>query len=1061
MSELDFDTLGSFTVDTGGEEESVVEEALGSDSGRAPAEETSAGASGRRVEPGGLGGFGGRRARINPRYEPKHGKVRSSASLGRTRWGNRRVTKRVDRKALESQELGSAMLERSSADMRVRGSAALEGDLLERLMDTGLDEPHISTNPMEFGDSYYPKNYEKNNRGLKRRFFAYGDQEMQLRASCAALGEEYMERLRRDDIFDHENKDAYERLDKVAKQHQRHMLKYINKIRKPLENGVSFMSLSRSIGWASMLWLVSSDFRAMTTGRVFTFAWDKAPRAIQRLVPRYDDGTSQSMLLTAESAAMTFVGLKENLYDKIREIQNSTEDSVTKGMLITKAKDDFNRVMDKLLERSDELGIKERDIATYERMIIGTRAQHDPNFAAKFEGLSHGRLSRSIDKKSSVWSGSFLDAAGHTRISSGMFGIREPMSLQEHQDAINVGIQSAMEENATLGRSAGVCQLDIMAAFASISLDASTSRRMARMFPDTGFTRFSGAMHAMAQDGYTTQDMYTTLLPGVASGLAQAAQNNPEIAGALKHNLKPYHYTEEGEVDFRAYVLDMQRAGEMYGLLVRYQGAAKGQPVMSPEEFLERYQDFRKEAQLEDVVQMDAQRTHELIAFLNYDRTRSAAEKETAQKLIEDQKKTLESTPGVETKPYLASVTNEKQKEALRSFIDAYGKDYAVTLQSIETESLGTRNMYLLKKQLNDIESRFDSLVAPEDKDKLATLLQVRGTEMILNEQRVRSQNSPSVNSFVEGLVGGPDNLKAMERSAVKSLVNSGIATDKGSLAQSFDTFFIANSGGIEAEGTMTHAEIHERADMSYVEALDSLGMTATSVMFDKNVKRYSAVRKSQRNLAQRLDTLGVQYVKALAAQDGIESADGDNYRSSGRSAQSIMNEILDGVPKSQQNLIKALAVARGYEKALENYENDPLSAEVAAGAQEFLDSRGANPQDQESILDTVFKANLTGSIPSQTHEMGTQEITSYYDSMRSVGLEPSDLLIKSEQKRQMAQRMAQMRKRQHKYYTDRNVRQAESQEVQSKNRTMELADVSPMTQPTQKPKEKDHGPEL
>lgn len=139
---------------------------------------------------------------------------------------------------------------------------------------------------------------------------------------------------------------------------------------------------------------------------------------------------------TAETAAMTEVGLMENAFHKMRE----------PGHDAGKVLQSYRAMVKRLREQVAEEGIERTDVVKLSRVIVGQRMEAEPELQVMFNGMAHGRYERSAphaertvgsEKVRHVWSGEFHDQKGKKLPEDAMFTLRIPMSTDEHQAAIS------------------------------------------------------------------------------------------------------------------------------------------------------------------------------------------------------------------------------------------------------------------------------------------------------------------------------------------------------------------------------------------------------------------------------------------------------------------------------------------------------------------------------------------------------------------------------------------------------------------------------------------------
>jgi hypothetical protein len=140
-------------------------------------------------------------------------------------------------------------------------------------------------------------------------------------------------------------------------------------------------------------------------------------------------------LYTAESAAMTEIGLTENAFHRLREA-----DGPASGQIM----ESYRAMMRKVRDQAAADGLDREEVARMSRTILGRRLEVEPELAAMYNGMAHGMYTRGAPHAERIagsartrlaWTGEFEDQFGRKIDGELMFTLRPKMGGDEHQVA--------------------------------------------------------------------------------------------------------------------------------------------------------------------------------------------------------------------------------------------------------------------------------------------------------------------------------------------------------------------------------------------------------------------------------------------------------------------------------------------------------------------------------------------------------------------------------------------------------------------------------------------------
>jgi hypothetical protein len=191
-------------------------------------------------------------------------------------------------------------------------------------------------------------------------------------------------------------------------------------------------------------WLAGQDARRFKKGDFLSKRWQRRLDDLERRERGHRD------LYTTETAAMTEVGLMENAFHKMREAGLPDD-----ADLIAKT---HMAMVKRLKTQFADDGLDQAAINKAARTILGQRLEAEPELAAVFNGMAHGKYLKTepheeritgTDHTRTVWTGEFHDHLGREVPDDVMFTVRRPMTPAEHQAACGELIKERMLHDLT------------------------------------------------------------------------------------------------------------------------------------------------------------------------------------------------------------------------------------------------------------------------------------------------------------------------------------------------------------------------------------------------------------------------------------------------------------------------------------------------------------------------------------------------------------------------------------------------------------------------------------
>lgn len=283
-----------------------------------------------------------------------------------------------------------------------------------------------------------------------------------LRLAVATAGKLYMNDVKRAKLLVGK-KTPKERASQLTGIHKSYVSMMVLNCLKPLSEGITAKSVLTMVGMGSAMWMLSPNFRDQVgdfrdqakeaiTAKIDERRQNQLDSVIAKATAKGSGGKPLSQKwqtkldraeraqrggrdpFTAQSAAMTEVALAENAYAEMRK----------DGADLKAIREAHKGLLEDLYKQAHEDGVDSGEIAHAARFIIGRRLETEPELATVFGELAHGQFAKSAPREVRlsgtgetgwVWSGDFESRLGQP-VRSGSFGVRGPMTPDEHQAAM-------------------------------------------------------------------------------------------------------------------------------------------------------------------------------------------------------------------------------------------------------------------------------------------------------------------------------------------------------------------------------------------------------------------------------------------------------------------------------------------------------------------------------------------------------------------------------------------------------------------------------------------------
>lgn len=372
-------------------------------------------------------------------------------------------------------------------------------------------------------------------------------------------GKTYMENIRKSNILKAQM-EPKEREQELTGMHRAYASMMVLSCLQPLSKGIDAKSVLSTVGMSASLWILSPNFRTQVgefAGQMTDAIGDRikgrkmreADKTIAKAADKRGvngerplsekwqsrlDAAEQVKrggreLYTAESAGMTEVALTENAYAAMRE----------EGANVDEIRDRHSTMLRTLYEDASSDGIEPHEVGLAARFVVGKRLEEEPELASVFTELGHGQYTKSAprdvrmagsDVPVKVWTGEFESRLGQ-KVEHGSFGLRAPMSANEHQvmaaDTMAADMISLSRQHGAAGLNMGIT--GYMAAFRLQGTEgferiAETNSPMGQRL------RAAGNMNrSMAADGMSPEEQRTIYSNAYVDAMEIVSAVNPEV----------------------------------------------------------------------------------------------------------------------------------------------------------------------------------------------------------------------------------------------------------------------------------------------------------------------------------------------------------------------------------------------------------------------------------------------------------------------------------------------------------------------------------------------------
>ncbi|PDQ35488.1 MAG: hypothetical protein B5766_05330 [Candidatus Lumbricidophila eiseniae] len=425
------------------------------------------------------------------------------------------------------------------------------------------------------------REYRKSPRGLReaeararaaedqalRAAAVAGDPTAQLRLDSRNAGMALMSGLRRSGIV-REGVSLKEQRQKFSAWQKAYASTMVFNCLRPLRGGLNAHSVLETVGISTMMWMCSPVFRAQVgeqLGGVYNSITEQLARhgegkARAKEARALDKGRSRDNIrrkyrrrleriermdrhglppFTAQSAALMEIGIAESAYVQMRRI----------GTDVGAVAEQHQRALRELYAMAQKDGVEPGEISQQMRLIIATRLKAEPNLTVVFSELAHGRF---VPDQT----GQFVEVGTGHYVDRGSFGVRQPMTTNEHVETTSTAFRSMLTEAAAEGPEAIEAQMYLI----SLGLQTSTYPETADLVEDPvigkQLSRSRSLFQAMADDGLTeanAQEIYTRSFLGV---IGEIASKSPIFADSW--------FGDEG-VQWRQRLAEQLRVFEKFG----------------------------------------------------------------------------------------------------------------------------------------------------------------------------------------------------------------------------------------------------------------------------------------------------------------------------------------------------------------------------------------------------------------------------------------------------------------------------------------------------------------
>lgn len=411
-----------------------------------------------------------------------------------------------------------------------------------------------------------------------------GDPIAQLKADSLKAEKALMKSLRRSHILD-KGMSPPKQAQELSEFNKAYVGMMVMSMVGPLQRGVNVQNVSTTVGMGTTMFLLSPNFRQMTTeyaqdarefvakkssemaqnklDKRFDKHGDKAHKGIrglrgkilQRRVDRYDKmQRGHREVFTERSAAMTEIGLTENAYWSMREPGKTPED-------IADIKKRYDTAMGKLYEYVEQDGVDVGEMSQHMRVIVGQRMETEPTLGHVFAETGQGRFVKSepvdvyvagTDKKVKAWTGDYYDTHTGEPVQTGSFTLRMPQTEEQHMHTMAETMWGDMADAQTVGEFNDVMEGYIVGTATLKNAEAVDliEDPISRSRMERARTMFA----SMESDGIPDYRRYEVYKAALTGAIAEAQQQAPELAAAWNSEYGGEEWPKNTEAHMDAFV---------------------------------------------------------------------------------------------------------------------------------------------------------------------------------------------------------------------------------------------------------------------------------------------------------------------------------------------------------------------------------------------------------------------------------------------------------------------------------------------------------------------------
>jgi hypothetical protein len=241
-------------------------------------------------------------------------------------------------------------------------------------------------------------------------------------------------------------------------------------------------------------------------------------------------------LYTEHSAALTHVGIAQNAYDEMRKPGADRE-------LI---KRNYQSALSVLYGHVDDDGVDRQAVAGNMRIIVGQLIEREPEQAAVFAELGHGRFTKTepqtvilegTTQERKAWTGDYVDTYNGDVISGGTFALREPMGTDDHRAAV---ARTMYGELTSAPSPVGFGEVLEQYVVGSITREYPQTVELTESAAARARLNRSRAMFAsMRDDRLNDQDQKLVYMGGFLEALEAAQQTHPQMVAQWRQGPGP------------------------------------------------------------------------------------------------------------------------------------------------------------------------------------------------------------------------------------------------------------------------------------------------------------------------------------------------------------------------------------------------------------------------------------------------------------------------------------------------------------------------------------------